>query len=113
VRPAGAVAGRGLRAVGRVDGIARALGIGTPRISVSNSGTMARTPSPNSFQIVCRCSCCIATRFFTNSAASGPTALGSITMLTNTPPTGMPKSLNHWMKRVTTAIGSASGSVTK
>ena len=34
-------------------------------------------------------------------------------MLTSTPPTGMPKSWNQLMKRVMTAIGSASGSVTK
>ena len=34
-------------------------------------------------------------------------------MFTMTPPTGMPNSWNHPMKRVITAMGSASGSVTK
>ena len=34
-------------------------------------------------------------------------------MLTTTPPTGMPNSWNQEMKRVMTAIGSASGRVTK
>jgi len=33
--------------------------------------------------------------------------------LTITPPTGMPKSWNQWMKRRITAMGSASGRVTK
>ena len=45
--------------------------------------------------------------------AARPAATASITMFTSTPPTGIPKSLNHWMKRVNTAIGSACGSVTK
>ena len=36
-----------------------------------------------------------------------------MSMLTSTPPTGMPKSWNHWMKRVMTAMGRASGRVTK
>jgi len=74
---------------------------------------MARTLPSNFCQTVFMWSSCIATRFFTKSAASAPTEALSISILTRTPPTGMPKSWNHWMKRVMTAMGSASGSVTK
>jgi len=51
-------------------------------------------------------------RFLTNS---GTWALGSswITSFTTTPPTGIPKSVNRLMNRRITAIGSASGRVTK
>src|SRR5439155_591404 len=45
--------------------------------------------------------------------ASVPSARRSRTMLTITPPTGIPNSWNQPMKRLITAIGSASGSVTK
>ena len=44
---------------------------------------------------------------------SSPSAWRSSTMFTITPPTGMPNSWNQPMKRLITAMGSASGSVTK
>ena len=55
----------------------------------------------------------MATRLRTNSGDSALTCSLSISMFTTTPPTGMPNSLNQSMKRVITAMGSASGRVTK
>src|SRR5213592_1965751 len=63
--------------------------------------------------MVLRWSSCIRIRFITNSGASAHSARRSRTMLTITPPTGIPNSWNQPMKRLITAIGSASGSVTK
>ena len=70
-------------------------------------------PAANFCQTVFMYSSCIETRFLTKSAAPAPTEALSISMLTRTPPTGIPKSWNHWMKRVITAMGRASGRVTK
>ena len=53
----------------------------------------------------------MATRLRTNSAGFSPSDARSMSMLTTTPPTGMPNSWNQLMKRVITAIGSASGNV--
>src|SRR2546427_729257 len=84
-----------------------------PRTSWSKSGTTARTLPSNFSRMVLRWSSCIRIRFITNSGASAPSARRSRTMLTITPPTGIPNSWNQPMKRLITAIGSASGSVTK
>src|SRR5207253_11497924 len=44
--------------------------LSTPRTSVSNNGTIARTWPSNRSQMVCMCSSCIARRLRTNSAQS-------------------------------------------